>query len=247
MRHRCLHFILALCSLLSTTLYGFELKMEPLSNFDVEERMLEEGKAQMSITFLKPEQFKRSSMASFDRELWADIPDTQLIFVKGAFIADHPITKYRPSFYSNTRSIKKIYDANNVIPLSTDEFKVQVSRIGVSMEFIVHLYYQNYGRLLRQNHSDWIETADLIDRAVPSAEQVQIITQDSFDKIFDKSITINKLIPYGEQTMVVSYSLARAKQSAVDKINSLPFVNAQKTLAGQLKDSFKQTYKLMAE
>ena len=239
-------FIIATMLFFIVPLHAFELKMETLTNFDVDEQILEDGKAQMSIVFFRPDQLKRSSVAAIDKNNWSDLDDSQMIFIKGAFIVHQPITKYSQSYFSNPKSIKMIFDANRVTPLAQDKFKVEVSRMGISMDFNVHLFYNSSSREQSAEIQDWIAIADSLDRHIPAADRAQVIIQDQFSKIFDQSVTINKLIPYGEDTLVVSLSLARAKQSAVDSINALPFINAQKTLSGQLKDSFKQTYKLMA-
>lgn len=219
--------------------------METLTNFDISTRILEKGDAQMSIVFYRPEVFEKSVVASFDKEDWAKLNDTQLIFVKGAFLVDAPITRFTPTFFSNLKSLKEIYNADAIIPIEANKYKVEVSKMGMSLDFILSIAYEIGETNLDRDQKEWLDLADRIDRTVPPADRVQIINQYDFSMILDQTITVNKLIPYGEQTLVVNYSLARAKQSSLDKLNSLPFINAQKILSSQLKDSFQATYRVM--
>ncbi len=216
-------------------------------NFSVAPNTLRLGKLNMAIEFISTKDFYRYNIASIDVENLSQTSNTELAFLKAAFIVNKPITDFDHAFFLNEGGIKGIYDANSVTKKEDFLYRIGVSEMGISMDFDLKIDFKDDYVSTTDRFEEWIDAAIDLDHSLSNAVKYQLLTQSNFTRIFKKSVTINMFIPYGDQTVVVSYSIAAADKRAIDKIDSIPFVNAHKILMGQLRDCIKRTYNVMAQ
>ena len=223
------------------------IKMIDDLNFEINPEKLKNGRIEMAIKFFPVEEFRGTDFSSLDIEDLSSNNEAEMGFIKGAFIVDRPITDFNQQFFLNKKSIDTIFDAKSVTSLSDKKVRVKVSEMGIPMSFDLMLDYKDDNIMTSDRFDHYIDAAIELDETLPEAAKYQLLTQSNFTRIFNRSISINMLIPYGTQTLFVSYSIVSARKNELKKINSIPFVNIYKILSNQLKDCLKRTHMVMEE
>lgn len=214
--------------------YTFKVNPSKLSN-----------KLHYSVNYFSPSQFNSTNLINFDVEDYASESNTEIVFVKAAFIVDRPIDEITEDKFLNIEGIKRIYRANKVKQTGSNSFKASVGKIAFTMEFDLNIHLYSGMENFENEVDTLIDLSDSYERDIPRGEKYQILDQSNFSHVFGGTKTVNKFIPYGDETLVVSYTIGRLQLSQLKKLDKIPFVNARKMIKGELKDSMIQTYKEM--
>lgn len=182
---------------------------------------------QYGVEFFKGEIPREFS--ELDVERLSEESNTVIIAFKSALIIDTPIQKVDLSKFDN-----KNFHAQLLNATIEKEYKEEEHNWRMAMKVAVKKIAFDYKAYLLDDNDlldspikiqDYAQASLNLDTNLEAPKYFLIQYMNNFDHGVDKMITLTKIIPYGNKTLVVSYQLTRLYKSFYKKYNFFNAIN----------------------